>query len=129
MPRSVTVSLSRACLDLLPGEVEVEPGRGLVAAIAYFLAERSSGEAGHAYPDFRRDGAREPGRQLDDAGEPHASFALTVGDDLWRRFEAEAERQGVSTDRLLEHAALFLAAQADAGKLAERIAGELAEEG
>lgn len=128
MPRSVTVSLSRACLDLLPEEAGAEPGRGLVAAIAYFLAEENSGEAGHAYPDFLRDGAGEPDRQPEGAGE-HESFVLAVGDDLWRRFEAEAERQGVPTDRLLEHAALFLAAQGDAGKLAERIGEELAEEG
>jgi hypothetical protein len=125
MTRSVTVSLSRACLDLLAWEDGAEPGRRLVTAIAYFLAEGSSGEAGHAYPGFRRDGTGEPGRQPENVGEPRESFDLAVGDDLWRRFEAEAERQGVPTDRLLEHAALFLAAQADAGRLAERVADEL----
>ena len=116
---SVTVSLSPSCIDLLTKEDrEKDPGCRLAAAIAYFLAEDSSEEAGHIYPKFRR--------EEDDRG-PARVLSLAISVDLWRRFTTEAERQRVSPDQLLEHAALFFAAQEDAGRVAERFAGDLGE--
>lgn len=117
MPHSVTVALRLSCIDLLIKEGE-DPGCRLAAAIAYFLAEDSSEVAGHAYPEFRR--------EEKDAGLSRAlSIAIPV--ELWRRFKAEAERERVSPDRLLEHAALFFAAQEDAGRVAEWLAEDLGE--
>lgn len=113
MSHSVTVSLRPSCIDLLTKEgedPEGDPGCRLGTAIAYFLAEDSSEVAGHAYPEFRR------GKN---AAGPSRALSIAIPVDLWRRFTAEAERQRVSPDRLLEHAALFFAAQEDAGRVAE----------
>lgn len=119
MARAVTVSLSPMCIELLmaEGEDDQDPGRRLVAAVAYFLAEAGPGVAGSSYPDFRREDGEGPTRD----------FEFVIAADLWRRFAAAAERQRVSPGRLLEHAALFFAAQGDAGRFAERIAEGLDE--
>jgi hypothetical protein len=126
MARSRTVLLSRSCVEALVEGADGEPGRRLAAAIAYFLADGVSEEAGHAYPDLlREEGGEPPLHGEGDGAEPREEVELAVGEELWLRFAAEAERQRVSTDRLLEHAALFLVAQEDAGRLAERLADEL----
>jgi ADP-ribose pyrophosphatase YjhB (NUDIX family) len=111
MANAVTVSLSTSSIDLLmaAGDPDEDPGGRLVAAVVYFLAEGGSDVAGGAYPEFRRE---QDGMQARD-------FELAIPADLWRRFTAEAERQRVSPDRMLEHAALFFAAHADAGRLGE----------
>ena len=78
-------------------------------ALGVYLADRGSGRPGWAYPDFLRQagtGAR-------------ARLELEVDDELWGRFAAEASRQGVSVDRLTEHAALYLAAEMSSGRIAE----------
>jgi hypothetical protein len=115
---SVAVSLSPSCVELLEPEgagPEEDLNRRLVATVAYFLTDADSGEVGHSYPDFRRE---------DGGGQRH-DLELVIAADLWRRFVAEAERQQVSPERLLEHAAFYFLAQADAGKVAERIAEDL----
>lgn len=111
MASAVTVSLSSSSINLLmaAGDPEEDPGGRLVAAVVYFLAEGSADGAGSSYPEFRR--------ELD--GMQTRDFELAIPADLWRRFTAEAERQRVSPDRMLEHAALFFAAHADAGRLGE----------
>jgi hypothetical protein len=54
---------------------------------------------------------------------------LRIDRDLWRRLEEEAERQKVSLQKLLEHAALYAAAEVNAGRLTERILEEDEAEG
>jgi hypothetical protein len=110
-----TISLTPSCIDsLMSGEDEPEPDLNhcLVAAVAYFLDQEGTDAAGYAYPKFRRDGGEGPTQELE----------LTIDEGLWSRFAAEAERQQVTPAQLLEHAALYFAAQRDAGGLAQRIA-------
>ncbi len=45
--------------------------------------------------------------------------------ELWREFEEEAERQGVSVEQLAEHAAFYFAAELDAGRVTQRILDDL----
>jgi hypothetical protein len=117
VPHSVAVSLSPTCVELLAPDGagdEENLNRRLVAAVAYFLTE-DLGEAGHSYPEFHREESHGARRE----------FKLVIAADRWRRFVAEADRQRVSPERLLEHAAFYFVAEADAGRVAERIAEDL----
>lgn len=112
MQLSLTVSLAAAAIDL--GQLDPDretAAQRLTTAIAYLMGERDPDRPGVAYPDFRR--SKEPAdcRELE----------LTVDAELWGRFHDEAERQGVSSDRLLEHALLHLATDEDSGAFAARL--------
>jgi hypothetical protein len=50
---------------------------------------------------------------------------LDIKDDLWHSFEAEAGRQDVSSQQLLEHAAFYFVAELDAGRITQRILDDL----
>ncbi len=54
---------------------------------------------------------------------------LSVDDEVWRSFELEADRQGVSTQQLIEHTALYFAADRDAGRATQLILDSLETEG
>jgi hypothetical protein len=118
--RSVTVTLGVFSLEALEG---AESGGGasqdrlLMQAIRYYLADRESGRAGWPYPDLARDG--ETGSKV--------RVKIAIDDSVWRQFSDEADHQGVSTDQLLQHAALYFAADRDAGRLTQRILASLEE--
>jgi hypothetical protein len=44
---------------------------------------------------------------------------------LWREFGEEAASQGVTVEQLAEHAAFYVAAEADAGRATTRILADL----
>jgi hypothetical protein len=90
--------------------------RSLLQAMRYYLSDRSSGRAGWPYPGFRRDGHHD---------EQGIDLQIDVDGAVWDDFSKEAERQGVSTDHLLQHAALYFAADRDSGRLAQRILSDL----
>lgn len=48
---------------------------------------------------------------------------------LWADFEREAKRQGVPVERLAEHAALYFAADRDAGRVTQRILEDMEAKG
>ncbi len=50
---------------------------------------------------------------------------LSVDEGLWDSLEQEAARQGVPAPRLAEHAALYFAADRDAGRVTQRILEDL----
>jgi hypothetical protein len=112
--RRVKVQLSEFAVNALEGEdgegSEHVPAR-VLRAIFYYLGERDAGRVEWPYPAFMR-GAK--------AGEL-VELELKVEEKLWSALEEEAASQGVSTQELLEHAALFLAADVNAGRLTERI--------
>ena len=54
------------------------------------------------------------------------ALRLGLDADLWRAFENEATRQAVSVPQLAEHAAFYLAAELDAGRITQRILDDLA---
>lgn len=119
--RSVTVRLGALAIDALGGGVESGAGSApgdLVRAIRLYLNDRSGEEPGWTYPRFLRD--RNAGKGIE--------LELSVEDSLWSSMEEEAERQGVTVAQLLEHAALYYAAELDAGRVTERMLEDGAED-
>jgi hypothetical protein len=96
--------------------------RSLTLAILYYLAERDSRRPAWSYPAHLRREDPEP------VGDGPIELEVSLDDAAWKAFGEEAERQGVSVERLAEHAALYLAADMDSGRLSRRILDELAGE-
>ena len=86
----------------------------VLRVIRFYLKEKGSGGAGWSYPDLLREGSPEEEVEVE----------LDIEDSLWRQVRLEAARQHVSVTQLLEHAALYYAAELDAGRLTERILEE-----
>jgi hypothetical protein len=118
---SVTVELGEFALRALAGEMERRSdqitGR-MIRAINYYLSDADTDHPGWKYPGFLR--GREVGETRD--------LELTINEDLWGEFEAAAEKQGVSARQLAEHAALYYAAELNAGRVTERILGDIEDE-
>jgi hypothetical protein len=87
----------------------------VVRVIGFYLREKGGEDAGWAYPDLLRQGRPEEEVEVE----------LEIDDSLWGQMEREAELQNVTVTQLLEHAALYYAAELDAGRLTERILDEL----
>lgn len=114
----VTVEVGDLCLKAVEGEGGDDPeglSRAFSRAVHYYLADRDAGGIGWRYPRFLGD------------GEPRSRRAVTIEVDAeaWRELVAEAARQDVAPDRLVEHAVLYLAADLDSGRLTERILEDL----
>jgi hypothetical protein len=86
----------------------------ILKVIRFYLKEKGSGGPGWSYPDLLRQGSPEEEVEVE----------LEIEESLWREMRAEASRQGVTITQLLEHAALYYAAELDAGRLTERILDE-----
>lgn len=86
--------------------------RSLIRAIRYYLADHGSGRVGWMYPRFRRD----------DRSGSMIEAEIEIEDEIWEAFSHEADRQGVTTDQLAQHAILYFAADRDRRRLAQRIA-------
>lgn len=89
----------------------------VVRVIRFYLREKEGEDIGWAYPDLLRQGRPEEEVEVE----------LEIDESLWGQMEREAERQQVTVTQLLEHAALYYAAELDAGRLTERILDELGE--
>jgi hypothetical protein len=83
----------------------------VLKVIRFYLKEKGTGRTGWSYPDLLREGRPEEEIELE----------LEIEDSLWREVRIEAARQRVTVTQLLEHAALYYAAELDAGRLTERI--------
>jgi hypothetical protein len=118
MKRLVTVRLSEfACLAIAgegEGGGEQAPSH-VIGAIRCYLKERDSGGLGWSYPSFLRDA--EPGKEVE--------LRLSIEDELWRSLDDEAQRQGVSVQKMVAHAVLYVAAEVDAGRVTRRALDEL----
>ncbi len=86
----------------------------VLRVIRFYLKEKGGGGTGWSYPGFLGEGRPEEEIEVE----------LDIEDSLWREVRAEATRQHVSITQLLEHAALYYAAELDAGRLTERILDE-----
>lgn len=118
MRRTVTVGVGDFGLESLGGAFTRDStnlGLSVMQAIRYYLAGQESERAGWTYPSFRRG----------DRDGPRVAVQLDLDDATWEAFSREADRQGVSTDQLVEHAVLYFAADRDSGRLAQRIAKDL----
>lgn len=96
------------------GDITEPSSDDVLRVIRFYLKERDSGGTGWSYPDLLREGHPEEEVEVE----------LDIEDSLWRDVRLEAARQHVSVTQLLEHAALYYAAELDAGRLTERILDE-----
>lgn len=116
--RLVTLKLSQPAFEALVGEEETSSARvasALGNAVRFYLRDKGAGRPAWPYPSFLR------GSETQEDVE----FELSIDDVLWRSFEEEAEEQGVSVQQLAEHAAFYLAAEMDAGRITQRILDDL----
>lgn len=114
MKRNVNLRLGGFTLYALTGEEKPASDRiqaSAVRALRFYLSDREFGGADWAYPGFLPD--------VEGHGE--LGLELTVDEDLWSALVREAERQGVSPSQLAEHAALYFAANWDAGRRAAEL--------
>jgi hypothetical protein len=86
----------------------------LSLACSYHESQLADDRPATSVPRFRR-------RPVE--GETRA-LGIEFNEQSLQRLQAEAERQGVSLERLCEHAALLYLADLDAGRVAEQIARE-----
>jgi hypothetical protein len=116
--RLVTVRMSQLAFEALAGEEQKgstrAPARTEIA-IRVYLGDKGAGQPAWPYPGFLRQS-----ETREDVG-----VELEVEPDLWVQFEAEAEKQSVSAQQLLEHAAFYFAAELDAGRITQRILDDL----
>ncbi len=124
MKREVDVRLGSFAREALVREQSSRPDAGgeavsaaAVRAIRCYLEDKGTGGLGWRYPGFRR-GDLENGK---------LPLHLSIDDKLWRALEAEAESQGVSSQQMIEHAALYFAAEVDAGRVTQRIIDDFDE--
>jgi len=114
----VTVTLSRLAFEAL---MDGEPGSGagsamrMESALRCYLGDRGADRPAWPYPSFLRAAETQGDREVE----------VDVEESLWQEFEEAAAAQGVSSDQLAEHAAFYFAAEADAGRLTERIIEDL----
>lgn len=116
--RSVTVRLSWLACEALAGEDRLDSERAaakLGDAARFYLRDKGSGRPAWPYPAHLRGSEVQEDVELE----------LSIDDDLWRSFAAEAGEQGVSVQQLSEHAAFYLAAETDAGRITQRILDDL----
>jgi hypothetical protein len=118
--RSKTVALSKLSLEAIVGKDGLDTperaGVGLATAIRFYLSDRGADRPAWRYPDFMR------------GSEVQEDLAVTfqLEGSRWQAFEAEAAEQDVSVQKLAEHAAFYLAAEIDAGRVTQRILDDLA---
>ncbi len=114
--RSVVVGMSRLAFDAVAGgDGPAGAPATLQNAVRCYLGDRGANRPAWPYPAFLRGSEVQEDVQLE----------LSIKDDLWLSFEAEAARQDVSPQRLLEHAAFYFAAEMDAGRITQRILDDL----
>jgi hypothetical protein len=119
MRRSMTLELDefgRSTLEAEARKHALSPEQLVGHAARYYLADRESGRPAHRVPRFPRQ--RPP-------DETRLPVELDLESGTWRELDAESKRQGVPVERLLEHAALYLIADLDSG----RVAGKLVQIG
>jgi hypothetical protein len=115
---SVELGLSRPAFEALVGKGEAGADRAadrMEAAVRCYLSDKGSGRPAWPYPAFLRGSETQEEVLLE----------MSIDGDLWRSFESEAEAQGVLVQQLSEHAAFYLAAEIDAGRITQRILDNL----
>jgi hypothetical protein len=114
MNRSVTVRLSEFVCSVVAGEGDDSRehlSERVVDAIRCYLGDRGTYGPGWAYPRFMRE----------EEYPEEVALQLEIDSELWDLLEEEAERQGVSPQKLVSHASLYVAGEVDAGRTTRRI--------
>ncbi len=121
MKQLVTVRLGTLAAEALAGKADEnggEPGpEDVLRAITFYLKDKDVNRAGWVYPPFLR--SRSPGGGV--------KFELRIEASMWRLLRKEAAGQSVTVEQLLEHAALYYAAELDSGHVTERMLGDAGE--
>jgi hypothetical protein len=120
--RHVTVGLSRLAFEALMGDQAgsaVQTSVRMESALRCYLGDRGADRPAWPYPRFLR-GSETPG---------DVRVEFDVEEDLWGDFEAEASAQEISVEQLAEHATFYFAAEANAGRLTQRILDDLEGKG
>lgn len=116
--RTQKLTLSRFAHDAVAGEgwqgARYVPAR-IARSIPIYLADRDLDRPGWRYPGFLEGGGESEGVELE----------IEVDEEAWRSLEREAERQGVPLPRLVEHVALYFAAEVNAGRVTRRILDDI----
>jgi hypothetical protein len=115
MKRSMTLELDefgRTTLETEARRHALSPEQLVGHAARYYLADRDSGRPAYRVPRFPRQ------RPADEGLLP---VEINLESGTWRELDAESQRQGVSVERLLEHAALYLIADLDSGRVAGKL--------
>ncbi|HEY4779170.1 MAG TPA: hypothetical protein VIH47_06230 [Solirubrobacterales bacterium] len=110
--------MSRLAFEALAGEKrdgELRVPGTTGNAIRLYLSDKGAGRPAWPYPGFLRQSQTREDVSLD----------LEIDPDVWLQFEAEAEKQSVSAQQLLEHAAFYFAAELNAGRITQRILDDL----
>jgi hypothetical protein len=114
--RHVRVSLSELAYKALASAGDIaDPSSKMEGALLCYLGDSDKGRPAWFYPGFLRGSETRGDIEVD----------LEVASDLWRKFEQEAVRQGVSIEQLVEHATFYFAAELDAGRVTQRILDDL----
>jgi hypothetical protein len=116
--RSVTVQLSEYVCSVVVGEENAgreHLAEKVVEAIRCYLGDRGTYGPGWAYPRFLRD----------EEHPEEVAVQLEIDGELWDLLEEEAERQGVSSQKMVSHATLYVAGEVDAGRATRRILDDL----
>jgi hypothetical protein len=110
---SVRLELEDFGKQALDSQVQGGSSRDAVirTATRYYLADRGSGRLAWRPPRFLGDGDPAANRTTD----------LDLDDDTVAALAEEAEREGVPTHRLAEHALLYFLADLDSGRAATRL--------
>lgn len=119
MKHSVNVRLSEFACEAVAGD-DRDPdhvAEAVARAIRCYVGDRGSSGTGWSYP----------GLPQADGGGSAVEVRLDIDDDLWRALGEEAEKQGASTPQMVGHAALWFAAEVDAGRIAQRVVDGLDE--
>jgi hypothetical protein len=115
---ALTLGLSQPAFEALSGGGAAAPDRAaarMEAAIRCYLSDKGNGRLAWPYPGFLRESKTHEDVQLE----------LSLESELWDSFATEAQSQGVSEQQLAEHAAFYLAAEIDAGRITQRILDDL----
>ena len=117
MRRSMTLALGgfgRQAIEEQASRYGLAPEELVSRAVQYYLADRGLKRAASRTPRFLREA---------DAPE-ELELELDLDAEAWRSLKQASRRQGVPLERVLEHAALYLLADLDSGRVAARMLEE-----
>jgi hypothetical protein len=113
MGRSLKLELDdfgQATLQVEAARLSLSKAELVGQAVEYYLEDRPSRRPGLRVPRF----SRGPVEKI-------VELELDLDPDTWDEVESESKRQRVTVERLVEHAALYLMADLDSGRVATRI--------
>lgn len=120
MRRPLTVTLSEFSFELLArgesaGSEQVR--RRFAHALRFYLHEADAGRSGWSVPAVLRQAER-----------TDVELCLEIDAGLLRAVEVEAGKQHVTVSRLVAQAAIYYAAELDAGRITQRLLDDLETE-